>query len=454
MEAALTNRSCCFAILCVLVVAAAACGPTGPGNSGDDDDTSGDDDTTAAPDAAPPGVPDAALESTPDAHVPVGGGAAPGSSCSCDADCADEGSNNPGACIYGICMTMASAPCASGGSQGECPAGSRCWGLTGFDGGSLCWPDCDAHACSGTCDGDGSCAPGSGDDCDPTCGAACSCTATSCGADLECVGGECVPPQAGGPGPGPGPTCTGLPVRDCTGTNCGQLIAHDPRTTAAWDDYPINGETAGNQYRSYDRRDLVMLVEYATSKTLCKTMAWTDGNGGPLGLGDMSEANGAIPGTSIGEPGHPAGTHTNGFDIDLGYYQSGTTDNRLRPICDHMSGNVDQYHCVTAPTSLDVWRHALFLGYIFESSRVRVIGVDGKAGPLLMSALDQLCDTGWLDAFACSNITLAYEETDEGLGWFYFHHHHSHISLEPVSFTVPAGARVKAGPRGPALHRL
>lgn len=154
-------------------------------------------------------------------------------------------------------------------------------------------------------------------DCDPTCGTACSCTATSCGAGKTCVNGECVPEAGAGPGPGPGPACTSLPARDCTGTTCGQLVSFNPRTNTAWDDYPINGETAANQFRSYLRRDLMMLVGYATSKTSCKSAAWTAGNGGALGLGDMSEANGAIPKTSINDPGHPPGTHVNGYDIDL-----------------------------------------------------------------------------------------------------------------------------------------
>lgn len=276
-----------------------------------------------------------------------------------------------------------------------------------------------------------------GSDCDATCGAACSCTATSCGAGNSCVAGECVPDTTGdGPGPGPGPTCANLPARDCTGTTCGSMVSFNPRTTAAWDDYAINGETATNQYRSFLRKELMMLVSYATSRTACKAAGWTPGNGGALGLGDMSEANGAIPGTSIGSPGHPAGTHVNGFDIDLGYFQVGTANNQLRPICEHSSNGADQFHCVAPPTNLDVWRHAMFLGSVFESTRTRVVGVDGKVGPLLISAMNTLCSTGWLTATACGNITLAYEVTDTGQGWFFHHHHHSHISLKPAAFAA------------------
>ena len=47
-------------------------------------------------------------------------------------------------------------------------------------------------------------------------------------------------------------------------------------------------------------------------------------------------------GASIGQEGHPPGTHVMGRDIDLGYYQIGTPNNRLRPICQHIVGETDQ----------------------------------------------------------------------------------------------------------------
>jgi len=211
-----------------------------------------------------------------------------------------------------------------------------------------------------------------------------------------------------------------------------------PRVTAHYDDYPINGETVANQYRSYLRRDLAMLLDYATARTLCKAGDWESGNGGALGFGDMSEVNGAIPGTSIGQAGHPAKTHEMGSDIDLGYYQVGQANNYLRPICPHVSAEgMDQYHCVSTPTILDTWRMAMFLGSVFESPRVRTVGVDGKVGPLMQSAIAQLCQDGWLSPNACSNVKLSFEETNMGYGWFQFHHHHAHLSVSQVAYGAP-----------------
>ena len=111
-------------------------------------------------------------------------------------------------------------------------------------------------------------------------------------------------------------------------------------------------------------------------------------------------------------------------------HQLTAPDNHLRPICDHVSGGSDQYHCISEPDELDVWRTALFIGKLHDSVQLRVIGVDGRAGPLIESAIDQLCDAGYLTGSACSGgLSLAFETVDEGAGWFRFHHHHFHISL-------------------------
>lgn len=388
-----SSRFACVALLVFLL-------PAGCGGTGADDEDLLDD-------AAPEEV---------DASTPTGGG--PGATCGCDTDCAAvEG--HDGVCVMGVCMTRASGACTAAGSTSECGAGSVCYGIEGREG-AICWPQCDSYDCAGACATDGVCEPRDGMDCDRTCGSYCSPEPVDVGV---------------GPGPGPGPDCPDLPQLACVGGEafCGALIPWDPHQGPGYDDYPLNGETAANQYRSFLRRDTQMVIAYATAKVACKAAAWTFGNGGPLGLGDQSEANGAIPGTSIGEPGHPAGTHTNGHDIDLGYYQVSTPDNRLRPICEHVSGGADAYHCLAPPDTLDPWRSALFLGALFEHPDTRIVGADGKAGPLLLAALDTLCADGWITPATCANVSLGFEETDMGYGWFLFHHHHMHVSFSGTS---------------------
>ena len=96
----------------------------------------------------------------------------------------------------------------------------------------------------------------------------------------------------------------------------------------------------------------------------------------------------------------------------------------------HLSGGVDQYHCISEPDDLDMWCTAAFIAKLHDSVQLRVIGVDGRAGPLIESAVAQLCTVGWLTGSACTDA-LAYETVDESAGWFHFHHHHCHISLLP-----------------------
>ena len=360
-------------------------------------------------DDAPPVVP-----TTP---TPV----APGASCACDADCAAV-DGHAGACVLGLCMTTPTADCASSGSTAECPAGFQCWGVRGADV-DMCWPDCDAYACDGACDDDGSCTPiESLSQCDDSCAAHC---------DREVQASTPPPSELGAPPADLATACADVPSFVCDGDEsyCGELIPFEPDTGDGWWDYPINGETETDEYRSWARRDLVLLVQYAAAVVRCTSQTWPFGNGAPLGLGDMSEEDGDIPGTRDGDPAHPYGSHTNGKDMDIAYYQLAADDNRLRPVCPHTSGGSDVYHCTGAPTDLDVWRSALFIAALHDSPQMRVLGVDGRIGPLVEDAIDELCASGWFAGGACSDLQLAYETSDTGSGWYRFHHHHLHVSL-------------------------
>ena len=48
-------------------------------------------------------------------------------------------------------------------------------------------------------------------------------------------------------------------------------------------------------------------------------------------------------GTAIGSPGHPQGTHVNGNDIDLAYYQVNTANNYLRTHLAYGLGNTYEH---------------------------------------------------------------------------------------------------------------
>ena len=236
------------------------------------------------------------------------------------------------------------------------------------------------------------------------------------------------------PGEAPGPPCDDLPPLYCMGSAeyCSELVPFEPEAGAGYLDYPSFPETDENRYFSYLRRDLMVLVKYATAKVACKTADWDYGNLAPLGLGDMSEADGATPATSFGFLRHPPGTHDGGRDIDTAYYQLYAADNLLRPVGVHYDGYFEADHLVEPPYALDVWRTALFIAYLSEHPRVRVIGVDGQVGLALEDALDILVELGWIDSDLRESIPLAYEVEDTGLGWYYYHHGHMHISMNLV----------------------
>lgn len=233
------------------------------------------------------------------------------------------------------------------------------------------------------------------------------------------------------PGPPPGPQCEELPPLYCTGSaeDCSELLPFLPEIGPGYLNYPINGETWEDQYRSYVRRDLMQLVKYAAAKVECEAADWDYGNFAPLGLGDMSEADGSIPGTSVGNPGHPPGTHEDGNDMDIAYYQLYAADNLLRPVGRHHDGYFDAYHCTGPPYMLDMWRTALFITYLSKHPHVRAIGVDGQVGLMLEEAFYELELFGWIDADARATLPLYYEVTDEGRGWYQYHHQHLHVSM-------------------------
>jgi len=376
-----------------------------------------------------------------------------GDSCMADEECGEQGyclSESQGF-FGGYCLAL---NCTD---DRPCPAGNDCYTLFSdgttacirhcldnsdcrFDEGYIC--DRQYQVCWPGCLGDQDCPMWY--TCNPEtreCEEQPPCSEGDCSDGEVCDNdGHCVVDVGAGPGENLSfpldqldSLCPDLPELECTGGEavCGELVPFDPDYGPGYIDYPENGETWSNQYRSFLRRDTRMLIKYATAYVDCLASDWAVGNGQPLGLIDMSEANGSIPGTSIGQPGHPNGTHTNGYDIDVSYYQVGTTDNRARPVCEHHEDGEEAYHCTAAPHLLDPWRTALFLGALLEHPHLRVVGADGKVGPIVKSALRVLCEAGWLGDASCGrSYKLAYEETNQGYGWFYFHHHHMHVSFE------------------------
>ncbi len=365
--------------------------------------------------------------------------------CGGDAECYPETSGGaPTGWAGGYCMIFDAAVCPNGSSRFEfsdgssvclanCSSDSQCRDSyycynDSYGGTQTCWPGCTSDArCAGgmVCQG-GTCAT-------PTC------TEGSCPTAQACIAGRC---QEVGSRPGQNTAfpldqlatlCPDVGPVECSlgSSECSAIVGFEPNEGPGYVDTPDSGGT-DPEHASYLRQDLITLVKYATAYVDCLAAGWTYGNGGPLGFGDMSEADGAVPGTSLDDPRHPPGTHTNGTDIDTAYYGVNTSNNYLREICD--TGDPFAGHCEDFPDKLDVWRTALFLGAIQDHPSVRVIGVDGKAGQMIDWAMAELCSNGWLSTSACASSDLTYEMVNQGYGWFYSHWAHLHISFSPPSY--------------------
>jgi len=378
----------------------------------------------------------------------------PGSPCSCDAECQGD-ATHAGICVFGVCMTRSAGDCSAAGSTAECIAGSRCWGLEGFEGG-LCWPDCSTYpACAGECDGDGSCAPTASGTCNPACGTLCGddpgpCApenpmGTCAGADQVCLDGTCVdacsPTNPTGFCP-TGSSCmsgtcvstSGCPTWMCTGPTCSDIIAMPGSTSATTTEAMLDGYYVSHEPRySFLRRDLTMLVQYAA----CEVANRYPGTR-PLATGDLTQADGMTPGSDTGDLRHPAGTHTGG-DMDLAYYQNDSDPNLrndLQIICgDGTDTNYngrpgvynDGYFCTTDMNIVDWPRQAYFFAMMASTPLVRVFGVDETIADDFEREINALYTAGEItSAQATQALYLGYGADG---GWA-FHHHHTHMSFD------------------------
>lgn len=199
-------------------------------------------------------------------------------------------------------------------------------------------------------------------------------------------------------------------------------------------DPPMNGETAA-QERGFIQPAVANAIRRAAREVACRPPDGAEGTGWPLVIGDRSLEDGTTPQWK-GQPAHPVGSHVDGWDADLAYYQRGyAPDNDIRPVCPHELGGQKAHRCVGPPTLLDVDRTALFVGLLAADPAIRCVGVDGRIGPLLLDAQVKLVASGRLARAAPEK--LCFEVRDGGSGWF--HHHHDHLHVQGVRPRVTPG---------------
>jgi len=191
---------------------------------------------------------------------------------------------------------------------------------------------------------------------------------------------------------------------------CNEIMSF-PQANELEDGYVVSHEARYSNLR----RELIYLVRWAAAETAA-TFADTN----PIGLLDMSQADGDVPGRQDDQLRHPEGTHVNGNDIDIAYYQTGS-NNLGRSVCPE-----NGYFCTSKPDILDAERSAFFISRLMKSDHLRVIGVDTMIYTELIAAAKDLKADKLLSAADVQNMKsyLAY-----GDGWP-FHQHHLHFSWD------------------------
>ena len=149
-----------------------------------------------------------------------------------------------------------------------------------------------------------------------------------------------------------------------------------------------------HQHYSNLRREVAYLVQWATAMVEVEFPGTP-----PLALMDMGQADGDTPGRLDGSLRHPEGTHVNGNDLDIAYYQTGD-DNMGRAVCDN-----DGYNCTGEAYLLDAERTAYFMAMLMRSPYIRVIGVDTEVAADVLVAAEDLRDEGTINNSDVSNLS-------------------------------------------------
>jgi hypothetical protein len=178
---------------------------------------------------------------------------------------------------------------------------------------------------------------------------------------------------------------------------------------------------------AYLRRDLTMLLRYAA----CEVARRYPGTS-PIGLSDLSQADGRTPGTDVGSPRHPTSTHR-GDDMDLAYYQTDGSNNPQIVCGDGSDTNPngysgtwnDGYFCTTETNIVDWPRQAYWFAKLASTPLVRVFGIDETMPDDFNTHLRMLYDAG---AITMAEYTGARSLGYGSAGGWAFHHHHTHMS--------------------------
>ena len=221
-----------------------------------------------------------------------------------------------------------------------------------------------------------------------------------------------------------GEQCDGpFSSEDCSGMPGGVLKLYqfpEPESGDPWGGDNYHFETVSGY--KWARRELIMLIR----QTLYETVEEYPGTAS-VGIIDACQEDGVTPGYNIGQPRHCRTCHDEGGNIDLAYFAT-DGNNHVKTICGPGGENVtaDGMQCTSAAKTehiVDLERQVFFMARLFDSPRMRAIGVDPVIAPLLGAKADEMFSAGKISAqgrFGIKNY----------LGLWPTHHHHIHVSLK------------------------
>lgn len=140
----------------------------------------------------------------------------------------------------------------------------------------------------------------------------------------------------------------------------------------------------------------------------------------PFGVADLSQANGAIPGTDVGAARHPAPSHTKGFSVDITYLRLNGKTLEDSPACPSKTRELCE-----GPHDVDVVPTARVMAHMARTKRVVQIIVDPMMNTDVGRALDDLASAGVAGASDARKVLTS------GVP---FHADHFHVSVSRACF--------------------
>jgi hypothetical protein len=220
-----------------------------------------------------------------------------------------------------------------------------------------------------------------------------------------------------------GEDCQALyPLWECQGLPGGTLKLYqfpEPEGGDPYGDDLYHFETVSGY--KWARRELLMLVRHTLYETKAEYPDMTS-----VGIIDACQEDGITPGDNIGQPRHCRTCHDEGGNIDLAYFALDGI-NWAKTVCGPDGANVtaDGMQCTQAAATqhiVDLEKQVFFMSLLFDSGRVRAIGIDPVIALPIQQKAKAMYEAGQISAAGYNGMMTQF-------GLWPTHHNHIHLSL-------------------------